>query len=345
MRRREFLAGAPALLRAQQRSRPNFVVLYTDDQRFDTIRALGNDEIRTPNMDRLASQGVTFTHCFTQGGMHGAICVPSRAQLHTGQSLWSVNRNIVRQDIKTPPGEFHLFPELLRQQGYLTCGIGKWHNQPALFNRAYATGGPVFFGGMDDQNKTKLHDYSPSGHYPKETVRYAGKFSSEVFADAAVDFLKSRKDNAQPWMLYTAFTSPHDPRTAPSPYREWYDPARIRLPRNFLPQHPFDNGDLRVRDEMLAAHPRTEAEVRRRIADYYAMVSEVDAQIGRILEQLEASGQSANTYVIFAGDNGLAVGQHGLMGKQNLYDHSWRVPLIVRGPRLPAESAPRGCAT
>jgi arylsulfatase A-like enzyme len=332
LNRREFLGSAAAL--AAPSRKPNFVVLYTDDQRFDTIRALGNDEIRTPNMDRLAKRGVAFTHCFTQGGMHGAICVPSRAQLHTGQTLWNVNRNIVRLEVKTPPGPFHLFPELLRQQGYTTCGIGKWHNQPALFNRAYSTGGPVFFGGMDDQFKTKLFDYDPTGKYPKEKMRFSGKHSSETFADAAVEFLKGRRGAADPFLCYVAFTSPHDPRTAPKPYSEWYDPAKIRLPKNFLPAHPFDNGDLKVRDEMLAAHPRTEAEVRRHIADYFAMVSEVDAQIGRILDALDASGHASNTHVIFAGDNGLAVGRHGLFGKQNLYDHSWRVPLVISGPGI-----------
>jgi arylsulfatase A-like enzyme len=102
-----------------------------------------------------------------------------------------------------------------------------------------------------------------------------------------------------------------------------------------MPQHPFDNGELKVRDELLAPFPRTGAEVRRHIAEYYAMISEVDFQIGRVLDALDASPHAANTFIVFAGDNGLAVGQHGLLGKQNLYDHSLRVPLIVAGPGIP----------
>lgn len=102
-----------------------------------------------------------------------------------------------------------------------------------------------------------------------------------------------------------------------------------------MPQHPFDNGELKVRDELLAPFPRTEAEVRRHIAAYYAMISEVDAQIGRVLDAVEASPHSANTYIIFAGDNGLALGRHGLLGKQNLYDHSLRVPMVISGPGIP----------
>lgn len=113
--RREVL-GAWAAKAATPRQ-PNFVILLTDDQRFDTIAALGNRDIHTPNLDRLTRRGMTFTHCFTQGGMHGAICLPSRAQLQTGQSLWNVNRNVVRNQVDTPPGDFHLFPELLRENG------------------------------------------------------------------------------------------------------------------------------------------------------------------------------------------------------------------------------------
>lgn len=340
---RRTLLGAWAAKAATARQ-PNFLILLTDDQRFDTIAALGNRDIHTPNLDRLVRRGMTFTHCFTQGGMHGAICVPSRAQLHTGQSLWNVNRNVVRYQVDTPPGDFHLFPELLRENGYETCGIGKWHNQPALFQRSYSTGGPIFFGGMDDHHQTKLHDYDPSGRYPQEAVRLARKFSSEVFADAAIRFLENRRQATAPWLCYVAFTSPHDPRTAPPPFRDWYNPDRLRLPPNFLPQHPFDNGDLHVRDENLAAHPRKPREIRQHLADYYAMVSEVDAQIGRILDALNAAGHSASTYVIFAGDNGLAVGQHGLLGKQNLYDHSWRVPLVIAGPGIaPGRRTPALC--
>lgn len=110
----------------------------------------------------------------------------------------------------------------------------------------------------------------------------------------------------------------------------------IAVPANFMPEHPFDNGEMRIRDEMLGPFPRTEEFVRGEIAGYYAMISEVDAQIGRVLDALEANGQADNTIVIFAGDNGLAVGQHGLLGKQSMYEHSIRVPLVMAGPGIPS---------
>jgi len=115
-----------------------------------------------------------------------------------------------------------------------------------------------------------------------------------------------------------------------------YDPNNIELPPNFMTEHPFDIGVSDIRDEVLADYPRTEAEIRGHIADYYSMISHMDAEIGRILSTLDDRGLSENTIVIYTSDHGLGVGQHGLMGKQNLYDHSMRIPLIMRGPSIPA---------
>ena len=131
-------------------------------------------------------------------------------------------------------------------------------------------------------------------------------------------------------------TSPHDPRTPPPPFDTMYDPAEIELPPNFLPEHPFDIGVRDIRDEVLAGYPRGEDEIKRHIVDYYGMISHMDYDIGRILAALDARGLRDNTIVIYTSDHGLGLGQHGLMGKQNLYDHSMRIPLIVRGPGVPA---------
>jgi arylsulfatase A-like enzyme len=122
---------------------------------------------------------------------------------------------------------------------------------------------------------------------------------------------------------------------APEQFTRLYPESRVKIPANFLPQHPFDNGELKVRDELLAPHPRRPEVVRQHIAAYYAMISEVDFHIGRVLDALEKSGLAGNTYIFFASDNGLAVGRHGLFGKQNSYDHSMRIPLVVSGPGIP----------
>jgi arylsulfatase A-like enzyme len=331
--RRSFLGSLCAAPLAAASRPPNFLFLLTDDQRFDTIRALGNSEVATPNMDRLVRRGVAFTHAQTQGGLTGAICMPSRAQILTGRTVFEVHHDIVDRQQNPDPAVL-TFPEQLRKHGYETFHTGKWHTGPALFQRSFGNGAEIFFGGMSDQLKMPVQDYSPDGRYPKERARTGEKFSSELFSDAAIRFLDTR-DKSKPFLLSVAYTSPHDPRMAPARFAAMFPPERVALPKNFLPQHPFDNGEMKVRDELLAPFPRTPEEIRRHIAGYYAMIAEVDYNIGRVLDALEKSGEADNTYVLFAGDNGLAVGQHGLLGKQNLYDHSIRVPLVISGPGIP----------
>jgi len=313
----------------------NVLILFTDDQRHNTIAALGNQEIRTPNMDRLASMGTAFTRAFVMGGHHGAICAPSRAMLLTGRRLFDLHET---GDII--PERHTMMPNVFADAGYATFATGKWHNNRSAFVRAFREGGNIFFGGMHQlrvggHEAPWLYHFDPEGDYPDSTKWQGGKFSSELYADAAIAFLDRQRESDRPFFAYVAFTSPHDPRTPPSPYREWYSADSISLPPNYLPDHPFDNGELRVRDEGLLPHPRTEQAVLEELAAYYGMISEVDAQIGRILDALEINGQLESTIIVFAGDNGLAVGSHGLLGKQNLYEHSVRVPLILAGPDIP----------
>ncbi|MBI4556093.1 MAG: sulfatase-like hydrolase/transferase [Candidatus Hydrogenedentes bacterium] len=309
--------------------RPNVLFLFSDDQRFDTIRALGNPEILTPNLDQLVQEGTTFTHAHIMGSNLPAVCVPSRAMLMTGRSLFHL-----QERGNTIPPEHVTLPELLRRDGYTTFATGKWHNDKASFTRSFAQGGKIFFGGMSEHWKVPVFDYDPAGEYARERQYPGEKFSSELFADEATRFLENHAAN-RPFFLYVAFKAPHDPRTPPKKFADLYVPEKLSVPQNFMPEHPFDNGELRIRDEQLAPWPRTPAIVREHLAAYYGMISHMDSQIGRVLEILRKRGHANNTIVIFASDNGLAVGQHGLLGKQNLYEHSVRVPLIIGGPGIP----------
>ncbi len=330
------LTAAFARTEASAATRPNILFLFTDDQRFSTLNALNNPEVRTPAMDRLVRNGTAFTSAGIMGGTIGAVCAPSRAMLMTGQTLFHVDRSIIRPERSRPEERrpYIMFPELLRQHGYETFATGKWHNGEKLFARCFSSGENIFFGGMSDHLKVPVADFDPTGEYPRNKRRTGGKFSSELFTDSAVNFLgKAPKD--RPWLAYIAYTAPHDPRMAPKEYAKLYPPSKIELPPNFMPEHPFDNGDMRLRDEKLAPWPRTPEVIREHIAAYYAMITHVDAQIGRVLEALERTGQAENTIIVFAGDNGLAVGQHGLLGKQNMYEHSVRVPLVIGGAGLP----------
>ncbi|HVV01570.1 MAG TPA: sulfatase-like hydrolase/transferase, partial [Verrucomicrobiae bacterium] len=191
----------------------------------------------------------------------------------------------------------------------------------------------VLFGGMANHLKVPVRDLGPDGKLTPERV--GEKFSSELFADAAIDFLK-KQDGSKPFFAYVAFTAPHDPRMPPVPIREYYYQHKPPLPVNFAPQFPFDNGHiLNCRDEGLAAWPRTEPVIRDQLAEYYGMITHMDGQIGRILDTLKKTGLADNTIIIYSADNGLTLGSHGLMGKQNLFEESMRVPLIMAGPGIP----------
>jgi arylsulfatase A-like enzyme len=227
--------------------------------------------------------------------------------------------------------------------GYTTYHTGKWHSDKASHHRMFSHGGDIFFGGMHferdgGQFHPTVHPFDPEGVFPPSTARKADTFSTTLYAENAISFLGSPRARQAPFFCYVAFTSPHDPRTPPPSTANLYHPEKISLPANFLPRHPFDNGDLNVRDEQLLPRPLTPEMVRKEIASYYAMITEMDAQVGRILDALRENDLWNNTIIVFAGDNGLAVGRHGLLGKQNLYEHSIRVPMIMAGPGIPAAS-------
>ncbi len=314
----------------------NIIVLYSDDQTYNTIHAWGNHGIRTPNLDKLAAAGLSFMQAHVMGGHQGAVCIPSRIMMLTGRYV-----NRLPQDGAVVPDSLVSLPEVMRSKGYTTFHTGKWHSDRVSHDRMFNAGDDIFFGGMHtDKDSGQFHPlvyhYSGNGNYPASAAWHSDTFSTELFADAAIHFLESKEAKSKPFFCYVAFTSPHDPRTPPPAFAEKYKPTEMMLPPNFLPQHPFDNGDLNVRDEMLLPHPRTPEAVKEQIALYYDMITEMDAQVGRILDALDRTWLRENTLIVFAGDNGLAVGQHGLLGKQSLYEHSIKVPMIIAGPGVPA---------
>ena len=329
------------------KTKPNIVFFFTDDQRFDTINALGNEKIITPNIDSLVNTGVTFTHAHIPGGTSGAICMPSRAMIHSGKSLFHL-----KSSGSFIPAEDSLLGETLKNNGYRTFGTGKWHNGAEAYARSFTDGDEIFFGGMNDHWNVPVHHYDPTGKYNsrlpyikdwdlKNEVNHLnadhiqnGKHSSELFADASIDFIENY-DADNPFFMYVSFMAPHDPCSMPEDFLKMYDDIDIELPPNFTGGHPFDTGALKIRDEMLAEFPRDPEKAKVRIKEYYAMITHADHEIGRVIKSLKDAGEFENTIFIFAGDNGLAVGQHGLMGKQNCYDHSMRIPFIFSGPGIP----------
>jgi arylsulfatase A-like enzyme len=317
-----FLVPPATLHAADAPGRPNVLFLFADDQRADTIAALGNPVIQTPNLDRLVRKGVAFDRAYMQGGLQGATCVPSRAMLLSGRPLFRVDVRLERDET---------WPAAFGRAGYTTFVSGKWHNGPGSIRLSFQAARSIFAGGMTDPMQAKLADMA-GGKLGKPVL--APKHACAVFADEAIRFLKEHK--AGPFFCYVAFDAPHDPHIVPKDFPIHYDPAKVPLPPNFMPQHPWDNGEMTVRDERLLPWPRSPKLMREMLADYYRYISYLDAQIGRVLDALGSSPHAKNTIVVFAADSGVARGSHGLIGKQNVYEHSVRVPLVIAGPGVPA---------
>ena len=227
---------------------PNILLTIADDQRFDTIAALGNAVIQTPCFDRMTRDGLAFTCAHHMGSAIPAVCAPSRAMLLSGRSLFHLPDALIHGGVEENP--VPLLPQMLRENGYRTYGVGKWHNGKPAFARSFDGGAAIFFGGMCEHTAVPVHDFDPSGEYSDSGCRISKKFSTELFADAAIEFLENDQSD-EPFFLFVAFTAPHDPRTPPPEYSALYPPERMPLAPNFLPCHPFDNGELQIRDELL----------------------------------------------------------------------------------------------
>lgn len=320
-----------------QKKKPNILMIVADDQRFDTIHALGNQEIETPVLDSLCTEGTAFLNTYFSGSLTPAMCVPGRACIHTGAHTLNATQGKQLNrwpDLMTMNKNRSTLPNTLRQAGYHTFATGKWHNDRKSFIEGFCDGDKIFFGGMSDHTKVPVYDFDPTGEYKKENGYLSTQFSTDLFTDAAVDFIEKHDVN-KPFFLYLAYTSPHDPRTAPKEFADRYSAENISLPKNFMEEHPFDNGEMSVRDELLESTPRQPDSIRQHIADYYAMISHMDHRVGDVLAALRNQGQLDDTIIVYTADHGIALGQHGLMGKQNLYDHSIRIPFILKGPGVP----------
>ena len=358
--------GKPALAPAAATASPNVVFIFSDDQTYASLGALGNEHIHTPNLDRLVNSGTTFTHTYNMGGWNGAICMASRAMLNSGRSIWAARQQSERWAMGDTAAFAESWGRLLRAGGYRTYMSGKWHVEAAaatLFDtvahvrpgmpadawirrrQQLASDGTAY----DDPDLPPAFGYNRPLHradtawLPTDTANggfwEGGTHWSEVVRQDAMGFLADAAEKEGPFFLYLAFNAPHDPRQAPRRFQDLYPVEAMPLPPAYREQHPdmlIMGSGPQLRDEGLAPYPRSPLAVRTHRSEYYALISHLDEQIGVILDAVAASGRADNTYVIFTSDHGLSVGNHGLIGKQNMYDHSIRVPFVLAGPGIPA---------
>ena len=316
----------------QAAKQPNILFIFADDMSFETIGAVGKTQCKTPNLDKLMESGTHFSNTYNMGSWTGAVCAASRAMLNSG---CFVNR--AEAGVKQYP----LWSDLMRGAGYKTYMSGKWHvpvKPPFDIIKNKRGGMPRCKGGynrplsMDDYlNGWKPWDKSLGGYWE------GGTHWSEVVANDGIEFIKQASQDDKPFFMYLAFNATHDPRQSPKEYIDMYPLDSMKVPKNFVPEYPDKDAigcGKNLRDEKLAPFPRTELAVKVHRQEYFALVTHMDNQIGRILEALKKSGQAENTIVIFTADHGLSVGHHGLIGKQNMYDHSMRVPFFIAGPGI-----------
>lgn len=300
---------------------PNLLFILADDMVFRAMGCAGNSEIETPNLDRLAREGTRFTRCHVSN----PICTPSRATILTGQYGFRNGVTFFGMPIREDSPRL---PRLLNEAGYHTGYTGKWHNNSRPHQHGFQHMRHVFLGGMhgyDDIPVVEQADDKPS--------ILTGQ-PSTVFTDAALELLQASLQ--EPYCLFVCHKAPHDPRNPPPEYEAMYPPEKITLPANFMREPRFDPLTLHIRDELLHPRPFDPELIRRETGKYYGLISHLDSQVGRLLDHLEKSGQLERTVIVFASDNGLTLGAHGLLGKQTLYEEGVRVPLILRGPRIAA---------
>ena len=318
--------------------RPNFLFILTDDQSPWTLQSYGNEVCDTPNLDRLAADGMILHDAHHMGSWSGAVCTPSRTMIMTGRTVWR---------IPGAKGPGLTLPKEFRRQA-------AEQSLPALFNRAGYDTFRTCKRGNSFNEANQLFDVSRVATN-RQGVDEKG---SQWHGDQVMEYLTERESSGDtdPFLIYFGFSHPHDPRNATPELASKYgadnngpsalpNPQAPPLQVNYLPAHPFHHGHPGLRDEEKVQgvlKKRDEATIRNELGREYACIENIDRQVGRVLDKLDKMGQLDNTYVFFTSDHGIAVGRHGLTGKQNLYEHTWRVPFIARGPGIEPGSEASG---
>jgi arylsulfatase A-like enzyme len=328
--------------------RPNILIIITDDQDAETLDVYGDTICDTPNIDKLASEGLSFTSAHHMGSFRAAVCTPSRCMLMTGRNVWET-QNL---NVNYPPLDYTHKTE--RNYAKITEKNPSYNSMPALFKRA----GYYTFRTCKRGNSYEGANLLFDERYDKTNRDANDENNSQWHSDKVINYLQRRIDHPtdQPFLIYLGFSHPHDPRRGKPELLEKYgavspgpsnsiNKKSPKLPVNYLPGHPFEEGHPDLRDENHVEgvlKRRDEATVRNERGKELATIEAIDTQIGRVLKKLEGTGELDNTYILFVSDHGIAVGKHGLMGKQNLYEHSLKIPLIVKGPNIKKNKKTKG---
>jgi len=322
--------------------KPNVLLIFTDMQRADTIHALGNPIIKTPNLDRLVKEGTAFNSCYSPS----PVCVPARCCMHYG--VYPQKTGLFTNGTM-PPDNGNSIPAILGKEGYITKAIGKCHFTPdRLASRGFqqrlvqeeCCSDPT----QDDYCKwLQDNDYDfdePHGtrgemyYIPQVSLHSEKDHPSNWIGDRSVEFIQDQAGSEQPWMLFSSFIHPHPPFAPPKPWHKLYRAPMMPLPE--VPEYSdslYTWINLRQNRYKYRDNGIDKNLMRNIKAYYYATISFIDYQIGRMLDTLEQSGELDNTLIIFTSDHGEYLGDYNCFGKRSMHNASSRVPMIVRYPK------------
>ena len=327
-----------AALHAADAKRPNLLFILVDDQSpFDFKFYNPKSPLRSPNLDRLAAEGMVLDGAYHMGAFVGAVCTPSRHMIMTGRTVWHLPIGPGAKEHCPPDIAQNTIPAVFNRAGYATMRTCKQGNSYEAANKLFTV--------RHDAGKRGGTDESGSAWHAEQVLNY-------------LNDRESSKD-AKPFLIYFGFSHPHDERDGTPELLAKYGavnhtdksappsahPNQPKLPPNYLAAHPFHHGHPNLRDEVDVSgvwERRDERTIRNELGREFACSENIDIQIGRVLAKLEAMGELENTYVIYTADHGMAIGRHGLQGKQNLYQHTWRVPFLVTGPGIKPGSRVEG---
>lgn len=314
-----------------EKKQPNFLFVLVDDQSaFDLKIYNSNSILETPTLDKLADGGMVFESARNMGSMNGAVCTPSRHMIMSGRTVWHLPPSAeFQKQIDPHPIDTMTIGAVFNRAGYKTMRTCKKGNSYPGANRQFSV--------VKDKTKRGGTEESGSAWHSKQVLEYLNARESAKESD--------------PFFIYFGFSHPHDTRNGTPELLAKYgavnhkdknslppaNPKQPQLPENYLTAHPFFHGHPELRDEERVSgvwKNRDEQTIRNEIGREYACDENIDIQIDKVLKKLEEMGELDNTYIIYTADHGIAIGRHGLQGKQNLYEHSWKVPFIVNGPGI-----------
>jgi len=323
----------------KQKKKPNFLFVLVDDQSpFDLGVYDTKSILETPNIDKLAKEGMVFESARNMGAWSGAVCTPSRHMIMSGRTLWDLPTFKNFKNPSCPPNlEQQTIGAVFNRAGYATMRTCKKGNSYKAANDQF----------------TVVHDATKRGG-TEET-------GSAWHAKQVLNYLSDRvqKQDKKPFYIHFGFSHPHDARNGTKELLQKYgavnhtnknelppaNPKQPQLQDNYLVKHPFFHGHPNCRDEERVSgvwKNRDERTIRNELGREYACSENIDIQIGKVLKKLKDMGELDNTYIIYTSDHGMSIGRHGLTGKQNLYEHTWRVPFIVKGPGIKAGKRVKG---